>query len=90
MKWGISHESDAIQDYLNVVNNIHNNFVYRQSGLVISTECPYPGASPDGCVVLVLVYNIVHVVLTLADMFHELICFVDKLRNLLSYMGECY
>ena len=50
MKWGVSDESDAIQDYLNVVNNIHNNFVYRQSGLVISTEFPYLGASPDGCV----------------------------------------
>jgi hypothetical protein len=48
MKWGVSHESDAIQDYLNVMNKTHNNFVYRQSGLVISTEFPYLGSSPDG------------------------------------------
>ena len=50
MKWGVLHKSDAIQDYFNVLNKTHTNFVYRQSGLVISTEFPYLGASPDGFV----------------------------------------
>ena len=46
-KWGCSHEGEARQAYVERMKE-HHNFDVKDSGLVINTNSPYIGASPDG------------------------------------------
>ena len=46
--WGCQHETDALEQYTKTSN--HNDLRVSQSGLVLSIEHPYFGASPDGFV----------------------------------------
>jgi len=48
--WGCEHEAVARLAYIEMMKSMHTNFQYRNCGLVISTEYPYIGASPDGVV----------------------------------------
>ncbi|XP_077492150.1 uncharacterized protein LOC144103258 [Amblyomma americanum] len=48
--WGKEHEGSARDAYKAVSQDIHVNFICRDSGLQISTEQPFPAASPDGII----------------------------------------
>ena len=48
--WGCDHEKKAQQLYVKVMSSRHENFQVRDSGLIISTQHPYLGASPDGII----------------------------------------
>ena len=47
--WGCDHEAEATTAYVKSMND-HQNFTYKQSGLVVSASHPYIGASPDGII----------------------------------------
>ena len=46
--WGCQHEKDALEQYAKT--SAHNDLRVSPSGLFISVEHPYFGASPDGLV----------------------------------------
>ena len=48
--WGCEHEKTAQELYVKSMSSCHENFQIRDSGLVISSDYPYLGASPDGIV----------------------------------------
>ena len=48
--WGCEHEKIAQEMYTKEVEPKHANFVISASGLVIDTEYPHMGASPDGII----------------------------------------
>ena len=48
LKWGRDQESLAVKQYLSTIQDKHDNFKYRSSGLTINTHYPFIGASPDG------------------------------------------
>lgn len=48
--WGKEHEGKARDAYKAMSQDIHMNFVCRDSGLQISTEWPFLAASPDGVI----------------------------------------
>lgn len=48
--YGCHHEKTALEQYKKIHFESHDNARYRQSGLVINTNYPYFGASPDGIV----------------------------------------
>ena len=48
ISWGCQHEKDALEQYANT--SAHNDLCVSPSGLFISVEHPYFGASPDGFV----------------------------------------
>ena len=48
--WGCEHEAVARLAYIEMMKPMHTNFQFRNSGLVVSTQYPYIGASPDGVV----------------------------------------
>ena len=50
LSWGISHEDEAIQQYLCSLKKSHVNVVFRKSGLKLSEEFHFIGASADGIV----------------------------------------
>ena len=50
ISWGCQHERTAKQCYSSFQNQKHKNFIISDSGLFISTDFPYLGASPDGLV----------------------------------------
>ncbi|KAJ8038812.1 hypothetical protein HOLleu_16347 [Holothuria leucospilota] len=47
-KWGCSHESEARENYADIMMKNHDNFSVFDSGLVLNDKYPYIGASPDG------------------------------------------
>ena len=47
-RWGCAHEQDAIIAYINVTKSQHSNVRVQKTGLFLSPERPYIGASPDG------------------------------------------
>ena len=49
-KWGCHHEQTARDAYYRYQKERHKNFKVSDSGLFVSTEHPYLGASPDGLV----------------------------------------
>lgn len=49
-KWGCHHEKTARDAYCRYQKEKHVNFTVSDSGLFLSTEHPYLGASPDGLV----------------------------------------
>ena len=49
-KWGCQHERAAREAYSCFQKERHKNFTVSDSGLFVSTEHPYLGASPDGLV----------------------------------------
>ena len=51
MQWGIDYEEEAVQEYVKFQHaNGHSGLFVTASGIHISTEHPYLGASPDGSV----------------------------------------
>ena len=48
IKWGISQEERARQQYIREKSQYHQNFKCTAAGLVINPSYPYLGASPDG------------------------------------------
>ena len=48
--WGCEHEKTAQELYVKSMSSCHENFQIRDSGVVISSDYPYLGASPDGIV----------------------------------------
>ena len=50
VSWGCQHESDAIQEFLDIFAIDHSDIGFRRSGLVVNTKYPFLGASPDGVV----------------------------------------
>nr|XP_050033073.1 uncharacterized protein LOC126529597 isoform X1 [Dermacentor andersoni]XP_054925238.1 uncharacterized protein LOC126529597 isoform X1 [Dermacentor andersoni] len=48
--WGKEHEGKARDAYKAMSQDIHMNFVCKDSGLQISTELPFLAASPDGII----------------------------------------
>ena len=48
--WGCEHEKTAQELYVKSMSSCHENFQIRDSGLVISSDYPYLGVSPDGIV----------------------------------------
>uniref|UniRef100_T1IP68 YqaJ viral recombinase domain-containing protein n=1 Tax=Strigamia maritima TaxID=126957 RepID=T1IP68_STRMM len=49
-KWGCDHEPVALNKYKEIQHAWHNNFQTSESGLFLSSEFPYLGASPDSLV----------------------------------------
>ncbi|KAL9963241.1 hypothetical protein ACROYT_G032421 [Oculina patagonica] len=49
-KWGCQHERTAREAYCKYQKERHDNFSVTDSGLFLSTDHPYLGASPDGLV----------------------------------------
>ena len=47
-RWGCDHEPRALQRYCEVSQTTHTSF--KDSGLIINTNMPYKGASPDSVV----------------------------------------
>ena len=50
VKWGIDHEDQAIKQYIQSEQAKHKNITVTKSGLHISQEHAFLGASPDGIV----------------------------------------
>ena len=48
--WGCVHEKTARDKYASTISVAHKNFKVEESGLFISTDYPFIGASPDGLV----------------------------------------
>lgn len=48
--WGCEHEKIALDLYLSVMKEEHKNFTIKDSGLFISLQDPFLGASPDSIV----------------------------------------
>lgn len=48
--WGINHEQDALRAYQAKVSSKHKHFTCQRSGLHLSTEHPFVGATPDALV----------------------------------------
>ena len=49
-KWGCDHKRIALQQYCELMEQLHEKFEVRKCGLFISTELPYIAASPDALV----------------------------------------
>jgi hypothetical protein len=49
-KWGCQHEKAALEEYKQSNGDQHENLKVSESGLFISIEYPFIGASPDGLV----------------------------------------
>ena len=49
-KWGCQHEKVAKETYASFQKGKQKNFGMSYSGLFVSTDHPYLGASPDGLV----------------------------------------
>ncbi|CAL9699753.1 unnamed protein product [Knipowitschia caucasica] len=47
-KWGCDHEKKARQHYIDSMQNLHENFQLKESGLIITPKYPFLGATPDG------------------------------------------
>ena len=47
-RWGCDHEQTAYDAYRRQVSGKHINFKLSKSGLVVNTQFPFMGASPDG------------------------------------------
>ncbi|KAL5013934.1 hypothetical protein ScPMuIL_008204 [Solemya velum] len=47
-QWGCQHEKTAREQYQREMEVLHENFVVRDSGLVINPKYPFLGATPDG------------------------------------------
>lgn len=47
MKWGCSHEKTALNRFTEIMCDEHDNVHVRNSGLIISSEQPHIGTSPD-------------------------------------------
>ena len=47
LRWGCTHEKDALKEYENQAKLLHENLVVRDAGLYIHCEHPFLGASPD-------------------------------------------
>ena len=47
-QWGLSKEAKAREIFLEFASNFHENPRVTESGLIISTDYPFIGASPDG------------------------------------------
>ena len=48
--WGCQHEKEALDQYLQISSSSHQELRVSHSGLFISVDYPYVGASPDGMV----------------------------------------
>ena len=49
-RWGCEHEKQARDIYVKALKQHHDDFSVTDSGLVINSQWPYIGASPDGIV----------------------------------------
>ena len=49
-KWGCEHEKIALDSYIKASTKKHDDLEIRKSGLFLSCEWPFIGASPDGIV----------------------------------------
>ena len=49
-KWGCQHEKTALEEYKQSNSDHHKNLKVSDSGLFISIEYPFIGASPDGLI----------------------------------------
>ena len=49
-QWGCQHEKPACEAYMKIMQNLHEGFIIEDSGLVLNSEWPHLGASPDGLV----------------------------------------
>lgn len=49
-QWGCDHEQTARQQYCDLMNDTHENFAIRESGLSLHPDMPFFGATPDGIV----------------------------------------
>ena len=49
-KWGCTHENDALAAYISQEESKHLGFQLSSSGLVLSTDYPHMGSSPDSIV----------------------------------------
>ena len=47
MAWGCTHEEEAYNYYKSIMVQHHSDLQLSNSGLIISTEFPFIGASPD-------------------------------------------
>ena len=47
---GCDHEQTARQQYCDLMNDTHENFVIRESGFTLHPDMPFFGATPDGIV----------------------------------------
>ncbi|XP_028403990.1 uncharacterized protein LOC114526592 [Dendronephthya gigantea] len=47
---GCKHEAKAIEEYTNIMCNLHDDFSVSESGLWLNEKWPYMGATPDGIV----------------------------------------
>ena len=50
-KWGLQKEKVALKQYVTMRRETHTNLVLEESGLCISTQYPFLGASPDSLVI---------------------------------------
>ena len=46
--WGCEHEDSVRSAYANIMKDVHSGFVCKESGLIVSNEHSFIGASPDG------------------------------------------
>jgi len=49
-RWGCNHEKEAREKYLELMKSNHENFVVKENGLILNTNYPFLGASPDGLI----------------------------------------
>lgn len=50
IRWGCSHEKEALEAYSREATQHHTNITISDAGLFVSSERPYIGASPDAIV----------------------------------------
>ena len=50
LKWGVDHEDQAREDYIDLMKQHHEGFECHPAGLTVNPKYPHLGASPDGMV----------------------------------------
>ena len=48
IKWGVSNEANAKDQYCKYMEGKHKNFQFENTGLHLFTDCPFIACSPDG------------------------------------------
>ena len=50
LKWGVDHEDQAREEYIELMKQHHEGFECHPAGLTVNPKYPHLGASPDGVV----------------------------------------
>ena len=50
LKWGVNHDDQARQEYIELMKRHHEGFECHPAGLTVNPKYPHLGASPDGVV----------------------------------------